>query len=218
MIKKIFNFLLDLIWPQFCVGCGAEGSLCCPKCLDNLTLAPAQPIVWPDHLQNNFQACYVCLDYENKVIKKLIKLYKYSYIKNISSILAEILYRQAQNINLPQNTIITNIPLHSRKKRKRGFDQTALLAQALAYKLNLNYQELLIRQKNTQSQAKLDKKERQLNTAEAFILKKGLVATGPILLIDDLATTGATLNAATLPLQKAGYSPIIALVLAKNNV
>lgn len=220
MFKKIFNFLLDLLWPQFCLGCGQEGSLTCAACLAKLDILEPKPIHWPDLTASHFQACFVCLDYNHKFIEKMIKRYKYDYIENLSKALSSILYRQAKKLDLAPNTIITNIPLHNYKRRKRGFDQTEILARRLGNSLHLDYQTLLRRIKKTKSQAQMTKTQRQKNIAGAFALlnpAKKELTDRPVLLLDDITTTGATLDEAARVLQEAGYKKIKCLVLAKNN-
>jgi len=221
IIKKVWKNFLDFVWPQFCLGCKKEGSLFCDNCLHNLKLLELSASPWDKGNVFYFSACYVCLDYQNPIVEKLIKHFKYRYLTNLSDSLVQMLAEQAEKINLPTNTIITNIPLHSRKYRERGFDQTQLLAEKLAITLGLPYQPLLTRIKKTRVQAKLSKVERQQNVHSAFALNKNFVQFLPpevptILLIDDVATTGATLSEAARVLKDQGFTRIICLVLAKN--
>lgn len=217
MLKKLFNFVLDFIWPEFCLGCRREGSLCCKKCLQNLEILPLQKQNWPDLPQPYFDGCYVSVDYNNPLIQKLIKCYKYDFIEKISNILVTILANPARNLNLPPDTIIAHVPLHHRRRCERGFDQTQILAKNLAPELGLNYQPLLKRVKKTKSQAKLAKAERQSNLSGAFFAISKNLLDRPVLLIDDVATTGTTLNEASKALRQSGYQKIICLVIAKNN-
>ena len=179
------------------------------------------PINWPDLGDSYFRACFVCLDYDHKFIEKIIKRYKYDYIEKLADPLSSLLCQQAQQLNLPPDTMITNVPLHHYKKRQRGFDQTELLAKKLAQKLNLPYQALLQRIKKTKSQAQMNKADRQENVSGAFTIldrpSNYYTTSNSILLIDDIATTGATLNEAAKILNQAGYKNINCLVLAKNN-
>lgn len=209
-IGKVFSTLLDFILPQFCLGCRKEGSLCCPQCLASLELLPLDPLPWADN-HFTFSACYICLDYKNKLVQRLIKAFKYQYLEHISDLLANFLYHQALKLNLPSNTLICNIPLHKSKRKQRGFDQTELLAKKLALKLNLEYSPLLSRIKKTKTQAQLSKEDRQKNMKDVFVLNKE-INYHPILLIDDIATTGSTLNEAS----KLFKTKVICLVIAKN--
>jgi len=215
-LKKFLNYLLDFIFPKFCLGCRSEGNWCCQKCLDELQLLPPDPTPWPRQ-ENNFAACYVCLDYQNQLIEKIIKHYKYKYLENLADYLVEILAKQFYNLNLNDNFILSNVPLHKAKKKQRGFDQTEILAKKLAIKLNYRYQALLIRSKKTKTQAKLSKTAREKNLVNAFSpINPDLKISCPVLLIDDIATTGATLNSAAKVIKKLGAEKVICLVLAKN--
>ncbi len=216
-MRKLLNFWLDFIWPQFCLDCGKEGKICCDVCFKILELLPPDTKPWDKENNFSFNACYVCLDYDNNLVKKLIKYYKYNYLENLADFLTNILARQARKLHLPANTIITNIPLHKHKRKQRGFDQTEILAKKLAKQLNLEYQPLLKRVKKTKIQAQLSKQDRLKNIQGAFVLKKQISTTNTILLLDDIATTGATLNQASTILKQAGFSNIICLVLAKNS-
>src|SRR5690606_9287540 len=111
---------------------------------------------------------------------------------------------------------ITNLPLHQKKIRQRGFDQTQILAKELAKKLNKKYLPILQRIRYTKAQAQLDKNARAKNIANAFRVTIPASDQKSILLIDDVVTTGSTLNEAAKVLAKAGYNKIICLVIAKN--
>lgn len=216
-VKKLLNNLLDFIWPQFCIGCNREGSVCCAYCLNDILLKERANISWPKE-NYCFEQCLVCCDYHNQLVKKIIKQYKYSYLENMSDFLVNILEKQARRICLPKDTIISNVPLHSKKKKQRGFDQTEILAKKLAKKLDLKYIPLLIRTRQTKTQAQLSKSDRQKNVQGVFKASSAGDAgvAGNILLIDDIATTGSTLNQACLALKNIGYQKITCLVIAKN--
>jgi len=218
-IKRVFNILLDFIWPQFCLSCKKEGSLCCAFCLNDIILDDIEIITWPKQ-EIYFDACYTCCNYQDKLVQKLIKNYKYNYLENLANLLTDILERQARRLALNKNTIIVNIPLHKTKKRKRGFDQTEILAKKLAKRLAKEYYPLLLRTKDNKAQAKLDKISREKNVKNIFKVNKKILSkladNTNILLIDDVTTTGATLNQAAKVLKENKFNNIICLVLAKN--
>ncbi len=215
--SNFINWLLDFVWPQFCLSCKREGNLCCGYCLNNILLSKPAKIIWPDKKQTSFEACYICCDYHDELVQKLIKNYKYNYLQNIANILVTILEKQSRRLALPRNTIITNTPLHKRKLKQRGFDQTDILAKKLARKLDLTYTPLLKRIKHTKAQAQLDKQARTKNLQNAFVPNKSPQnKNNTVLLIDDVTTTGATLDAAAQALKTAGFVRIICLVIAKN--
>lgn len=217
-LQNLANWILDFIFPQFCLGCKKEGSLCCQECLHKIPYQTIAKNPWDNYCHLHFSACYICTSYQNKLIQKLIHNYKYNYIKNISTLLVEILYKQIAKVNLPTNTIITNIPLHPSKKRSRGFDQTYILATQLSKKLNIQYLPLLKRSKKTKSQASLDKKDRIKNLKDAFEINCDISIdkNKTVLLLDDVCTTGFTLSEAAKTLKEKGYNNIICLAIAKN--
>ena len=225
-LTKIWNGLLDFIWPRKCLGCQQEGTLCCATCLKTLKTLDIDYQAWDKQDDFYFDHCIICLDYHQALTQNLIKTFKYQYLKNIDQILINILYQQINKIKLTENIIITNVPLHQKKKRQRGFDQTEILAKGLAKKINQPYLSLLKRDKFTKPQAKLSKKDRQKNVNNVFVVNKKInfktnqnlqqVKDCAIILIDDVATTGATLNQATKVLKNNGFNKIIALTLAKN--
>lgn len=220
-MSKILKNFLDFIWPQFCLGCKTEGALCCGFCLNDILLKENNEINWPDKNNKYFKSCYICCDYQNKLLQKIIKNYKYSYLENMAVILVDILEKQSRRLNLPKNTIISNVPLHKRKKKIRGFDQTELLAKELSNRLELEYSPLLVRKRHTQAQAKLSKEQRQKNISDAFLANKTASLSNHetasnILLIDDVTTTGSTFNQAAKALSKVGYKNIYCLAIAKN--
>lgn len=241
-IRRVFNILLDFIWPQFCLGCQKEGSICCGFCLNDIILDDIHPIKWPDKQSLYFENCYTCCDYQNQLVQKLIKYYKYSYLENLADVLVDILEKQTRRIITDRNTVIVNVPLHAVKKRQRGFDQTEILSKKLAQRLSLNYSPLLIRVKNNPAQAKLSKIARQQNVLGIFEINPSTLPLRPraqgrevrvldkkatlslskdglnILLIDDVTTTGSTLNQAAKTLHDAGFEHINCLVLAKNRL
>lgn len=217
-VKKLSNFLLDFIWPQFCLGCKKEGSIFCQQCESQIKLLTPQKNPWDNYCHLYFDACYVCFDYQDKSLTKLIHNYKYNYLENISDILVKILHKQLTKINLDEKYIVVNVPLHPYKKRWRGFDQTEILAKKLSKKANLTYCDILKRVKKTKAQAKLSKIDRINNMHNAFEYKNidNINKNTNIILIDDVVTTGSTLSQAAYTLKKSGFNNIICLVLAKN--
>jgi len=216
-LKKFWVNILDYICPQFCLGCSNEGSLFCHSCQENIKLLEVNPNPWSD--KSCAIPCFVCLDYATEPTKKLLTTFKYQYLKNLAAPLGAVLAKMLWQLDIG-DAVITNIPLHKSKMRQRGFDQTKELAINLANISGLPYRTLLVRQRRTLQQAKLNRVERLKNMQGAFTTLPA--ATAPkestVILIDDVATTGATINAAASALQNIGYKKIIAIVLAKNDI
>jgi len=113
--------------------------------------------------------------------------------------------------------LIVPVPLHSRRKRERGFNQAKLLAEIVARHFNLTLIEALKRIKNTKPQAKIkDIEKRMKNISNCFVIKNPEMIQGKnIILVDDVFTSGATMNEAVKILKQNGAKKVIALVLAK---
>ena len=111
---------------------------------------------------------------------------------------------------------IVPVPLHPSRLRERGFNQAEELAKRLSEKSGVPVRQLLIRRRQTRAQADLDKEERLKNVEDAFFAQRGAKMKGKtVLLVDDVATTGATLEACALALKRIGIRTVNALVVAR---
>jgi competence protein ComFC len=138
---------------------------------------------------------------------------KPSYHRTFAFLLAEKIKKMTNCRNID---IIISIPLHKSKERTRGFNQAHLIARELSKEIKvLENSQLLTRIKNTKSQSKLDKNDRILNVKDAFQIKDEKKVEGKtLLLIDDIATTGATMGECSKSLLEAGAKEVICAVIA----
>ena len=116
-----------------------------------------------------------------------------------------------QGCFMPQ--IVVPVPLHHSRERVRGFNQSALLARQVAKELQIPFSDLLVRNRETESQTKISRRERLLNVRGAFSCRSELKAGAKILLIDDIFSTGATMKEAANCLQRRGalvYGAVVA--------
>ncbi len=117
-------------------------------------------------------------------------------------------------IRLWKPDLIVPVPVHPARKRKRGYNQSALIARILSSEFELPFDEkLLIRRRRTKPQTELDRESRQKNVADAFRCGPGRSVPRTVLLIDDILTTGSTLDACAEELKKAGAEKVYALCL-----
>ncbi len=115
-----------------------------------------------------------------------------------------------------QIDLITAVPLNEKRHKERGYNQAEVLARPLARKMGIPYSLHLIKRiKQTKSQVGLSLLDRQNNVADAFLTVSTLVVSKNILIIDDVATTGSTLDACAKALKDAGAKNVFALTLAK---
>jgi ComF family protein len=234
MLKATKNRLLDLIFPPLCLTCEKhlakeqdDGPVCttclasparyqklfCPICLN--TLRSADDTCHPHALYSLVPAT----SYDNPIIKKMVWQLKYEGWQSLAMPLAHLLVKAAKDNNLKlDNAIVVPLPLHSSKKRKRGFNQSELMADIVKGQLHLVWSpDNLERVKNTASQAaQPDWGAREKNVEDAFFinnpeqfLKKNVI------LIDDIFTSGTTLKEAARVLKLAGANKITALVIAR---
>lgn len=158
------------------------------------------------------------------VVKKLVYVFKYPpYLVDLRSVLVDLFYegiiQKEQFMKLLQETcIFVPIPLHPSKFRKRGYNQSTLLAEGLAKQFEIPMISILKRVKATKTQVNLSKEDRHKNISEAFALQSEVADLvhkyKHIFLIDDVVTSGATLNEAAKVLKKTGFQNIWGVTLA----
>jgi len=230
-LKKIKNYILELIFPVYCVACGKDEFWLCPKCLEKIDIKIK--LVCPLCQQENKQGrvCPSCraksslnqlvvvADYQDKTIQNIIHLLKYNFAYEIRSAFADILdkFFRINPLKLPAACLIIPIPLHKKRRRFRGFNQAQIIGEELAKIFSLPIIiDNLQRIKYTQPQVELAAKERKNNIIGAFSLNNPLEISGKsVILIDDVYTTGSTMNEAGKVLKKAGAKEVIGFVIAR---
>ena len=219
MLEKLIN----IVAPHHCIGCGAEGSLLCAWCIpDACQLLPERCYrcqrqtrdsrVCPDcRRTSNLRHVWVRCEYDG-LPKQLVHALKFERAKSAAVPVAQLLRESLPY--LPPETMITWVPTATRRYRERGYDQAALIAKALAAELNLRTAPLLARLGQTrQVGAKREQRLQQLQSAFR-IRNNHLLAGHSVLLIDDIVTTGATLEAAARILKENGAKSVDAAVFA----
>jgi ComF family protein len=148
-------------------------------------------------------------------LSRAIHAFKYYHRWNIVYQLGRIYGRQLADERITAgNPVVVDVPLHRRKLAIRGYNQAAWFGRGIAHGAGLRAQVRALRRRRfTQSQARLSGAERAANVAGAFVVTKKL-PSGPVILVDDVITTGGTMAEAALALQQAGVQDIRALALA----
>jgi ComF family protein len=152
------------------------------------------------------------------VIRELIHRVKYNREIWIMKILGRILLQGLADSRLSGQEFdaIVPVPLHSKRLREREFNQAALLAGQLSCATGTPMREVLVRSRYTGTQTALDRAERRQNLRNAFSLRKNANVTDQnLLLIDDVLTTGSTLDACAAVLLEQGAESVRALTLAR---
>ena len=172
---------------------------CCPDCREGLGGGLELPGL-------------AALGYYRGRLARAVRAYKYRQVRGLATPLGEALARLVADRGWrPQ--LVTHVPLHSSRRRERGFDQAALLARSLAAVLELAWLPLLERSRATPQQARLRASGRSSNVAGAFRPTSARTG-GVVLLVDDVFTTGATLGECRSVLERAGASAVLLAVLA----
>jgi len=231
VISRLSRFqraALDLVFPRWCVGCGREGSFICPDCAAQLPeIEPplcrrcGYPIAegshcpecrdWPPHLDS------VRSPYRfESVIRTAIHQLKYRNLKALSDELAGLLYRYLI-VNPIAVDVVVAVPIHPQRLRERGYNQCHLLARGLSKITDWPLSEnSLIRTNSSESQTKTsDARQRWANVADAFCAQPDDFREQSVLLIDDVITSGATLNACAAAIKSAGALSVHGLTLAR---
>ena len=231
VLPQIFQLgekALDFVFPRWCVGCGRGGDFICPAC--RRLLVRINPPLCPrcGRPQASGILCPGCVNWPasidgirspfrfDGVIRQAVYQLKYRNIRALAKPLAHFLHEYLMANPLPADVIVP-VPLHPKRLRERGYNQSGLLAKELGKLAGMPLIDgLLLRQRQTSPQARTaNVAERQKNVAGAFVCSAGGLAEKSVLLIDDVATSGATLDAAAAALKDAGATEVWGLVLAR---
>lgn len=157
---------------------------------------------------------------ENILVSKLIKQFKYQGAHDMTIMWKKVFNLWEKEVGLPNyspNTIIP-VPLHPRRERERGFNQSVFIAQIINNQLTQMHLNIgnLVRIKYTKQQAKLSREERLINVKNTFIWKDEKSAPESVLLVDDIYTTGSTMQECAKILKQQGAKKVWGLVLARD--
>jgi ComF family protein len=149
------------------------------------------------------------------VLRKAIHAFKYQGRRELAEPLGRMLFTYWQEAHLPADLVVP-VPLHANRQRERGYNQSALLARVLARQARLELDEVhLVRTRATPPQVGLSADKRKTNVKDAFSWAGGVLEGCAVLLVDDVCTTGATLEACALALRGGGAQAVWALTLAR---
>ncbi|MFO8236036.1 MAG: ComF family protein [Bacteroidales bacterium] len=206
-IPQFINDFINLIFPETCIACGGElppkEKYLCPHCLLDLPKTnyhkepenPVEQIFW-GRIPIQYATSYFFYTKGSRY-QRLIHEMKYNGKKNIGYELGGKMGNELKSSPFSEVDYIVPVPLHKKKLRKRGFNQSEWIGKGMAEKLNKPLStDILYRAEYTDSQTKKSKYERWLNVEKVFKLKdKFTFRNKHILLVDDILTTGATLEA-----------------------
>lgn len=218
---------IDWVYPPVCGGCGAAGARWCPECQSSLqringNLCPrcGMPV-------NKEAICYNCSErplvidglrayaHYSGALRNAIHRLKYQRDIALAETLASFLVELYQEIRWEIDLVVP-VPLGMVRRKERGYNQAAMIAYPFALAVQVSYSGGAIRRvRETASQVDLGFLQRLENVKDAFWADPQKVAGRTILLIDDVTTTGATLNACAEALKNAGAKTVYGFVVAR---
>jgi competence protein ComFC len=211
---KLWQHLLQLLFPDFCLNCQRLGPLLCEHCHHGIEFYFKQPAL------NNLERVY--LD-ELQIMAKfqpplsiLIKALKYKHARNVAPMLAQLLYQHCQ---IAKADYLNFVPIHKMRLRQRYYNQCQEIAKELSLLTSIPVIEALSRQRNQKAQAKISNQALRLTRLQnTFVIRddktRALVEGKKLILIDDVLTTGTTLNENAKILKQAGAAWVGGLIIA----
>lgn len=215
--NKVVQFVLDVLFPSFCVGCGKEGIFLCGECRKQIVIKRVAQT--PDG-KSPIRKIYAAADYSNRLISELITKFKFQSVSDIRYPLTDMLIEHLTLVKfrMPPKCVMTAVPLHKQREIKRGFNQAELIAREVAGHFQIPYREkILKRTRNTDPQTEMENYNRRMqNVKESFVCNNQKNIAGKrVIIVDDVTTTGATLNECAKALKSAGARSVTAFVVAR---
>jgi ComF family protein len=218
--SRIAARLLDAAFPAVCAGCGTEGAAICPACLPALRVRrgtpPGVPLGLPSTVPLPLLQLEWCAPFAG-VVRSALHAFKYAGERRLAEPLGEAMAARWAEAGAGGDMLVP-VPIHAERRRRRGYDQTVLLADVAAVHLQIPAVVALARNRATRPQFELGRERRAANVADAFRVQdasRRVVAGRWIVLVDDIATTGATLVACADALLARGAVGVSACTVAR---
>ncbi len=235
---RIFLWLVSLVFPYRCLGCREflEHGYICQPCLQSVPVryrlecigcrqtSPGGLTCDDCKKENPLNRVFIVADYRDPVVARAIRAMKYKFLQELAEPLAQLASTYIQNqvgthkISFPgENFVVIPIPMHQRRQNWRGFNQAVLMADLVAARYRLERSDTLVRVSHRATQAGIsDRSTRMQNIKHAYTCPLPDSVQGRnVLLIDDVCTTGATLNECARVLKSVGARTVSALVIAR---
>jgi ComF family protein len=218
-IKK---FALNLLFPKLCINCQRENDYLCQDCFsivaDTMYISPSSAAQKFKNLSGLISAA----PYQNFIIKRLIAQFKYPpYVKELAKTLTSLIIHHVQlaegPAGLKEVEVLIPIPLTKKRLKERGFNQSEEIAKELSQFLKIPLlNNVLLKVKETLPQAELSGQERRENIKGVFACQESENLKGKkVLLVDDVFTTGSTMEEAAKALKKAGAKQVWGITVAR---
>lgn len=219
--------LLNLLFPPRCVVCRRVGTWLCPECVSRLPRLSGPVCHRCGVPIRHEDLCVSCREAPPRLegirsvapfrgpVRAAIHYLKYRHARELAEPLGELMARYWQLHPWPAEVVVP-VPLHPSRQQRRGYNQAALLAWALSRRIGLPMDEdALCRVRDTASQMRLQAADRHRNVEDAFRCPTHRMRGRRVLLVDDVCTTGATLEACADALREGGARQVWGLTLAR---
>jgi competence protein ComFC len=231
LLVRVGQVLLDVLFPPRCAACGAYGAFLCERCRQELPRArpPRCPVCWEAQVRGvqcarcraerpTFAGVRSPYLYQGPA-RELVHALKYNYVSALARPMGALMADYLAEEETMEADLLVPVPLYGRRRRVRGYNQSALLTRELGRICGLPADErALSRRRDTLPQARsADAEARRRNVADAFSAERARVEGQRILVIDDVMTTGATLDACAHALRQAGATSVWALTFARED-
>lgn len=211
-LQAVWRFIIETLFPAFCLECHREGSFLCSDCF--------QQIPREDDKISTETGCFAldgvvsCCPYEEgALLARAIHALKYDFVEELAEPLGRLMVEAWPSAWC--EVVLCPVPLHPKRQRWRGFNQAELLARVLAEGAEMKIGQFLERTSFRKPQMELSRTNRLQNVRNAFKVKASTEGISHVVLVDDVATTLATLEACAAALKEAGIPKVMAIVLAR---
>lgn len=218
----MIDSLLAYVAPHPCYGCMKSGSILCESCVHDISEEPFGRCIWCLAPTTHDEQCHPCsrrlgvkaawaVGARRGPLERVINAYKYESAREAARVFEEML--DSTIALLPEGMTVTTVPTATNHIRQRGFDHVELFGRRFAERRTLPFTSLLGRRHNV-AQHTLTRSERLKQAREAFVTRDTPMPQS-VLLIDDILTTGATLETCVALLKGAGVRDIYVAIVAR---
>lgn len=206
-----------MFFPKFCLSCQKEGEYLCQDCKAMLDISGFHQ----KYKTSNLSDLYYPLPYQNKFIQNLIKKFKYEpFVKELGFTLTVLIIEHFELLDQKpdfKDFILIPVPLAKKRLKWRGYNQAEEIGKHLAEFLRIPLiTDILIKTKTTLPQIELAKEKREENIKSAFMVNPSTrLRARKILLVDDVYTTGATMEECARILKESGAKEIVGIAIAR---
>ena len=214
------EWLLDVLMPPACTGCGRAGSIVCPRCRADMRpfTDHAPTFVAPDAgvvVGEALTVAVAAFPYEG-ALRRVLAALKYRGAARVARPLADAAQPSLRHLlAVSGSAVLVPVPIHAGRQRQRGYNQASLIARRLAALAEVPVADLLTRAHLTEQQHRLTRAERMRNMRGAIAPREGASAPACAIVVDDILTTSATLEVCADALRSIGVQDVYGFAIAR---